>query len=63
MSCNVGSVDRTLRLLIGFGAVALGVFSHSWWGALGMIPLLTAGLKWCPLYRIFGLSSCPMKTK
>lgn len=61
MMHNVGSVDRIVRVVVGLGLVVWGVMNHSWWGALGAIPLLTATLGWCPLYLPFGLSSCRVK--
>jgi len=37
--------------------IGLGVVSGSWWGAVGLVPLLTAALRWCPLYIPMGLST------
>ncbi|MEY4375232.1 MAG: hypothetical protein RL760_1399 [Candidatus Eisenbacteria bacterium] len=61
MKTNVGGADRIVRVVVGLGLVTWGVMSHSWWGALGVIPLATASLGWCPLYLPFGLSSCSVK--
>jgi hypothetical protein len=61
MKTNVGGADRIVRVVLGLGLVTWGVMSHSWWGALGVIPLATASLGWCPLYLPFGLSSCSVK--
>jgi len=58
MKCNVGKVDKTLRVVAGVAIIVAGVHFHSWWGALGAVPLLTALLGLCPLYVPFGLSSC-----
>ncbi len=58
MSCNVGTVDRTLRIVLGLAIIAAGVYFQSWWGAVGIIPLFTAVVRWCPLYSIIGLSTC-----
>jgi len=59
---NVGSPDRVIRIVIGIAAIAAGFFFQSWWGALGAIPLVTAMVGWCPLYRIGGLSTCKAKS-
>lgn len=62
MKTNVGSIDRILRIIIG--AVLIGLTLTNiigWWGWIGIIPLGTALIGFCPLYKIFGLSSCPLK--
>jgi hypothetical protein len=58
MKCNVGKTDRIIRLILGVGIIAVGVYYQSWWGAVGAIPLVTAALGWCPAYVPFGISSC-----
>ena len=62
---NMGSLDRTLRLVLGV-ALLIGFFvlkdaSYRYWLLIGIIPLATALLNSCPLYSIFGLSTCPLK--
>lgn len=61
MKCNVGGVDRVVRIIIGLAVIGLGIVYQSWWGAIGLIPLATAALGWCPLYLPLGISSCPKK--
>ena len=62
MQTNVGNIDRILRAVIGLALIAL-----TWagtigvWGWIGVVPLLTAALGFCPLYTMLGFSSCPMK--
>ncbi len=58
MTCNVGKVDKVLRIVLGLVLIALGFVFNSWWGAIGIIPLATAGLGWCPLYLPLGVSTC-----
>lgn len=62
---NVGAVDRVVRLIIGVALLAFFFLmpDHPWrWvGLVGVIPLLTALVGSCPLYSIFGLSTCPAK--
>ena len=62
MTCNVGKTDRIIRVLIGLALIGLGVYFNSWLGAIGVIPLVTAAIGWCPLYVPFGLSSCTTKS-
>jgi hypothetical protein len=50
MKCNVGTVDRLLRIILGLVIAILGVVFNSWWGLVGLVPLLTGLFKFCPLY-------------
>ena len=62
MQTNVGGIDRILRTVIGLALIALtwaGTIGA--WGWIGVVPLLTAALGFCPLYTMLGFSSCPMK--
>lgn len=61
---NLGSLDRIIRIIIG--AVLIGLTLANTigpWGWIGVIPLVTGLIGSCPLYRIFGLSSCPLSKK
>ena len=58
MKCNVGKTDRIIRVIVGAGIIAIGVYLKSWWGAIGVIPIITAAIGWCPAYLPFGISSC-----
>lgn len=50
MKCNVGNTDRLLRIIIGLVILVLGYIYSSWWGLIGLIPLLTGFFRWCPVY-------------
>lgn len=58
---NVGHIDRLVRIIVGTGLLAL-VFildgNVRWFGLAGIAPLLTATFRWCPAYRLLGVSSC-----
>ncbi len=58
MKKNIGRIDRLLRVAVAFIAFALGYYYQSWWGLLGFIPLLTGFFLHCPLYTLFGISTC-----
>ena len=58
MKQNVGGIDRILRLVVGLGLIGWGFYAQNWWGAVGVVPLFTAAIGWCPAYLPFGLSSC-----
>ncbi|MBK9234850.1 MAG: DUF2892 domain-containing protein [Rhodoferax sp.] len=64
MKLNVGGFDRIARILIGLvllGLAATGTVG--WWGWLGIVPLATGAIGWCPPYALLGFSTCAMKTK
>ncbi|MES2401828.1 MAG: DUF2892 domain-containing protein [Pseudomonadota bacterium] len=63
MTKNVGSIDRALRTIVGLALIALAATGTvGWWGYLGVIPLATAAIGWCPPYALFGWSTCAAKT-
>ncbi len=57
MTCNVGTTDRLLRAIVGSAIIALGIYFQSWWGLIGVIPLLTALSAVCPSYMPFKIST------
>jgi hypothetical protein len=63
MTKNIGSLDRTLRVVAGLVLIALAATGTvGWWGYLGVIPLATAAMGWCPPYALFGWSTCATKS-
>jgi hypothetical protein len=62
MTPNVGGIDRVLRAVLGVVLVALAVMGTIGpWGWIGLVPLATAALGFCPLYSVLGFRTCPMK--
>lgn len=61
MTINVGSTDRILRIIAGLIIIGVGVYYSSWWGAVGLIPLLTGIFRFCPAYKLLGMNSCSYK--
>ncbi len=62
MTPNVGGIDRVLRVVVGVVLIGLTLMgSIGAWGWLGLVPIATAALGFCPLYTVLGFSSCPMK--
>jgi hypothetical protein len=57
MKCNVGKTDKAIRIIVGAAIILAGVYFKSWWGAVGVIPLITAFIGWCPAYIPFGIST------
>lgn len=61
MKPNIGTADKIVRIIIGLIIIALGIIFKSWWGLIGLLPLVTALINWCPLYVPFGFSTCKAK--
>jgi hypothetical protein len=62
MKNNAGTIDRVLRVALGILLLAL-TFTNviGMWGWVGVVPLLTGAIGWCPLYTVLGINTCPMK--
>ncbi|MBP2280077.1 hypothetical protein RCH20_000429 [Psychrobacter sp. PL15] len=58
MNINVGSTDRMLRIVAGLVVIGLGAYYQSWWGVVGLVPLLTGTFRFCPLYTMLGTNTC-----
>lgn len=64
MNSNVGSVDKVVRIIIALVLFSLYFVLEGnlrYLAVIGFIPLLTAFISWCPIYKIFGLNTCPLK--
>jgi hypothetical protein len=57
MNQNVGGVDRILRVVAGLALIGWGAATQNWLGAIGIVPLATALIGWCPVYLPFGIST------
>lgn len=63
MSKNVGMIDRVARVVLGLVLLGLALFGGHWWGWIGIVPLATAAVGFCPAYRLMGLNTCPIAPK
>jgi len=64
MSSNVGGIDRIARIVLGLILIGLTLNGNiGVWGWLGVVPLATGAIGWCPPYAILGFSTCAMKSK
>lgn len=62
MGKNIGTVDRVLRIVAGIVLIALVfVGPQTPWGWIGVIPLVTALVGWCPAYRLLGVRTCAVE--
>jgi hypothetical protein len=57
MKTNMGKGDRIFRVVLGIAVLAAGLYFRSWWGLIGLIPLGTTLVRWCPLYVPFGINT------
>ena len=63
LSKNVGMIDRVLRAVFGVVLLGLAVAGGQWWGWIGVVPLVTAAVGFCPAYKLIGLNTCPIAPK
>jgi hypothetical protein len=62
MKVNEGSIDRALRIVVGLVLISLVFIGpQSPWGWIGVVPLATGLIGWCPAYTLFGIDTCKMK--
>ena len=62
MTSNVGGIDRILRIVLGLVLIGLTLAGTlGVWGWLGLVPLATGAIGWCPPYAIFGWNTCSTK--
>lgn len=57
MQANIGKTEKIIRVIVGLAIIAAGVIYQSWWGAIGVIPLATALINYCPAWSIFGINT------
>ncbi|MBU0581073.1 MAG: DUF2892 domain-containing protein [Candidatus Margulisbacteria bacterium] len=55
---NEGNLDRVIRVILGVVIIGVGSYYQSWLGFIGLIPLITGLIGYCPLYSIFGIKTC-----
>lgn len=61
MKNNVGGIDKILRIVAGIALIAWALTGGPVWAWIGIVPLATGLMGWCPLYPLIGLSTCPIK--
>lgn len=58
MTKNMGTIDRTVRIIAGAGLIAVAITGVSPWGWVGILPLATGLMGICPAYNLFGIKTC-----
>ncbi len=64
MKKNIGSVDKAIRIVVGLALLSLLFLLEGdvrWWGLIGIGPILTVVLGWCPAYTLIGVNTCKPK--
>ena len=62
MKTNVGGIDKILRIGVGLALVAWALVGGGpAWAWIGVVPLATGLIGWCPVYPLLGMSTCPSK--
>ena len=63
MKCNIGGTERFIRLVVGVIMLFLGLYLRSWWGIIGLVPLITGAIRYCPISAVLGISTCKADLK
>ena len=66
MKTNVGSADKIVRIVVGIGLLSLFFILEGnmrFLGLIGIVPIATALMGWCPLYSVIGVNTCPLTEK
>lgn len=62
MKTNEHNIERIVRVVAGLALIGLTLSGNiGVWGWIGLVPLATGALGWCPLYSVLGISTCPLK--
>ena len=61
MKANVGGIDKVVRILVGIALIAWALLGGPAWAWIGVLPLGTGLVNWCPAYSLLGMNTCPLK--
>lgn len=64
MTKNIGNIDCVIRIIVGLGLLSLIYFLEGnarWWGLIGIAPIVTAAIGYCPPYAWMGINTCAGK--
>jgi hypothetical protein len=63
MKTNIGKVERIIRVVVGLALASLAFWGpKNYWFLIGLVPVITGFIGWCPPYQILGISTCKNKT-
>ena len=61
MKTNVGGIDKVLRIVAGVALVTWALMGGPVWAWIGVVPVATGLMGWCPAYTLLGMNTCPIK--
>ncbi|CAD5376838.1 conserved hypothetical protein [Pseudomonas sp. OF001] len=61
MQKNVGGIDKIARIVVGIALIVWAIAGGPVWAWIGILPLATGLLNWCPAYSLLGIKTCPLK--
>lgn len=61
MQKNVGGIDKIARIVVGIALIIWAIAGGPVWAWIGILPLATGLLNWCPAYTLLGIKTCPLK--
>ena len=61
MKANVGGIDKILRIVVGIALIAWALMGGPVWAWIGIVPIATGLMGWCPAYTLLGMNTCPIK--
>ena len=61
MNCNVGKTEQVIRITIGAAIVLVALYYRSWWGLIGLVPIITGVTRYCPANAVLGIQNCKVK--
>lgn len=63
MKCNVGKTEQKIRIGAGVVIILAGLYFRSWWGIIGLVPIITGATRYCPANAILGIDNCEVENK
>jgi len=63
MKCNVGGTERIIRIVLGAIILLFGLYFKSWWGIIGLVPIITGAIRYCPISAVLGISTCKVENE
>ena len=63
MKCNIGKTEQIVRISMGALIIIIALYFRSWWGLIGLVPIITGLIRYCPISDVFGISTCNVKNK
>jgi len=58
IKCNVGRTEQKIRIGVGLAIIAWGAYYGSLWGLIGVVPIITGAIRYCPASAVLGVSTC-----